>query len=205
MEIIQEKMGRLSGEERRIQIIDAALEFFAEKGFNGTRTKEIAKRAGISETLIFQHFATKEALYRAVFEESIKHHPAIPGLEKNMKEKDDVGVFRTVALHLVEHSRHDPRIRRLSLFSALEGLRLRDSSEASPPLSESLSNYIQQRIEDGAFQKVNSQITARLFLEAILMYLFDQEVAITGPALPFTGEEAVETLVTVFLDGLKKT
>jgi TetR/AcrR family transcriptional regulator len=205
MKMVQEKKERLSGEERRIRIIDAALELFSEKGFSGTRTKEIAKRAGISETLIFQHFTTKEALYHAVFEESISHHPAIPEVEKKIKERDDFGVFKTVALHVVEHSRHDPRIVRLSLFSALEGLRIRDSSEASPTLSESLGNYIQQRIEDGAFKKVNSQIAARLFIEAILMYLLDQEVAITGKALPFTGEDAVETLVAVFLDGLKKS
>ncbi len=204
MVMTQEKKERLSGEERRMRIIDAALELFAEKGFSGTRTKEIAKRAGISETLIFQHFATKEALYRAVFEESIKHHPAIPELEKKIKEKDDVGVFKTVALHVVKHSRQDPLIVRLSLLSALEGFRLRDSSEASPPLSEFLGDYIQQRIEDGAFRKVNNRIAARLFIEAMLMYLLDQEIAITGPALPFTGEDAVETLVTVFLDGLKR-
>jgi AcrR family transcriptional regulator len=53
--------------ERRGQIIDATLELFAEKGFSGTKTREIAERAGISETLIFQHFKTKGDLYRAAF------------------------------------------------------------------------------------------------------------------------------------------
>lgn len=198
------KKERLSGEERRAQIIDAALDIFAEKGFNGTRTKEIAKRAGISETLIFQHFKNKQELYHAIFIEFASHHPAIPELEQKVKKKDDIGVFRAVALHIVKYSRQDPRVIRLSLFSALEGLRLRDSKDAHPTLSEFFGKYIQQRIEDGAFKKVNSQITARLFIEAILMYLLDQKVAITGPAIPFTEKEAVETLVTVFLSGLKK-
>ena len=56
---------RLIGEERRKQIINAALTLFAEKGFSGTRTREIAELANVSETLIFQHFKTKEDLYRA--------------------------------------------------------------------------------------------------------------------------------------------
>jgi len=201
---IQNKKERLSGEERRAQIINTALDIFAEKGFNGTRTREIAQRAEISETLIFQHFKNKQELYLAIFKEFVSHHPAIPELEQKTKKKDDIGVFKEVALHIVKYSRQDPRIIRLSLFSALEGLHLRDSKEAPPTLSEFLGKYIQQRIEDGDFKKVNSQITARLFIEAILMYLLDQKVAITGPAIPFTEKKAVETLVTIFLSGLKK-
>ena len=75
MSKINERKERLSSEDRRLHIIDAALGLFASKGLNGTRTKEIARAAGISETLIFQHFKTKEDLYRAALKELFDTHP----------------------------------------------------------------------------------------------------------------------------------
>jgi AcrR family transcriptional regulator len=57
---------RLSGEERRDEIIRAALKVFSENGFHGTTTKALAKAAGVSEALIFRHFPSKEELYAAM-------------------------------------------------------------------------------------------------------------------------------------------
>lgn len=45
-------------------------ELFAEKGFHGATTRELAKAAGISEALMLRHFPTKEVLYAAVLESS---------------------------------------------------------------------------------------------------------------------------------------
>lgn len=196
---------RLSGEERRAQIVAVASRLFAEKGFSGTRTREIAELAGTSETLIFQHFKTKEALYHAVLQELLSHHPFIPEVQELTAEKNDLEVLRTIALHIVKNVRQDFTMMRLTLFSALEGVRLRDGQETGPNLSEFLGQYIEQRIEDGAFKKVNPQIAARLFLDAIALYMADQKVSLFGSPLPFSEEEAIDTLVTIFMGGLKKT
>ena len=203
----REKKERLHGEDRRMQIMNIALGLFASKGLSGTRTKEIAEAAGISETLIFQHFKTKEDLYRAALRELFGTHPVMPEVEEMMKEKDDFGVFSTLALHLIEHNRQDPRIMRLAIFSALEGPHTANifsyRKEVEPPLPELLAHYIQQRIDEGAFKKVNAQITGQLFVQAIFMYIADKEASISGPPLPFSDEETVETLVKIFIDGLK--
>lgn len=57
---------RLSSDERRKAIIRTALRVFAERGFHGTTTKELAKAAGVSEALIFRHFPSKDKLYAAM-------------------------------------------------------------------------------------------------------------------------------------------
>jgi AcrR family transcriptional regulator len=57
---------RLSSEERRAAIIQAVRQAFAEKGFHGTTTRELADAAGVSEALLFKHFPTKEALFSAM-------------------------------------------------------------------------------------------------------------------------------------------
>jgi AcrR family transcriptional regulator len=57
---------KLSSEERRAAIIKAVRRLFADKGFHGTTTRELAEAAGVSEGLLFKHFPNKEALYSAM-------------------------------------------------------------------------------------------------------------------------------------------
>lgn len=57
---------KLSAEERRKTIIAAARRVFAEKGFHGTTTRDLASAAGVSEALLYRHFPTKEALFAAM-------------------------------------------------------------------------------------------------------------------------------------------
>jgi AcrR family transcriptional regulator len=61
---------RLSAEDRRAGIIDAARTLFARNGFRGTGTSDIAAAAGCSEPVIYKHFASKQALFAAVLEDS---------------------------------------------------------------------------------------------------------------------------------------
>src|SRR5437868_14146281 len=60
--------GRLPAEERRQSIVDAVRGVFAEKGFDGTTTRELAKAAGVSEALLYKHFPSKESLYAAMLD-----------------------------------------------------------------------------------------------------------------------------------------
>jgi len=57
---------RKSKELRREEILDAAMEVFAEQGYHGASTDEIARRAGISQPYVFRLFGTKKDLYIAV-------------------------------------------------------------------------------------------------------------------------------------------
>lgn len=57
---------KMSSEERRAAIIKAVRRVFAEKGFDGTTTRELADAAGVSEALLFKHFPNKEALFSAM-------------------------------------------------------------------------------------------------------------------------------------------
>jgi AcrR family transcriptional regulator len=57
---------KLSAEKRRAAIVQAVRRVFAEKGYDGTTTRELAKAAGVSEGLLFKHFPNKEALFEAM-------------------------------------------------------------------------------------------------------------------------------------------
>lgn len=58
---------RLPPRERRQQIVDGAATFFAEVGLEG-KTRDLAKRLGVTQSLLFNYFATKDELIEAVYE-----------------------------------------------------------------------------------------------------------------------------------------
>ncbi len=62
------KRKRLSRDEREQQIIDEAVRYFAEVGFDG-QTRELARRLGISQPLLFRYFPTKGDIVKRVYEE----------------------------------------------------------------------------------------------------------------------------------------
>lgn len=63
---------RLSAEDRRAAIHDAALEVFAKRGYNGASIDEIAQRAGISKALIYEHFPSKKDLHVSLLERHVQ-------------------------------------------------------------------------------------------------------------------------------------
>src|SRR3954462_9349676 len=59
---------RLSAVDRRAAILDAALEVFSKRGYNGASIDEIAQAAGISKALIYEHFPSKKDLHVSLLE-----------------------------------------------------------------------------------------------------------------------------------------
>jgi AcrR family transcriptional regulator len=57
---------RMTGTERRQQLLTVARELFAEKGFEGASIEEIANRANVSKPVVYEHFGGKEGIYAVV-------------------------------------------------------------------------------------------------------------------------------------------
>jgi AcrR family transcriptional regulator len=66
----RERAKRLPAEERRRQILDAAQDVFAKRGYASTGTADIAAAAGIGEPTIYRYFANKQELYLAALRRS---------------------------------------------------------------------------------------------------------------------------------------
>ena len=57
--------------ERRAAILDAALGVFAERGYHAASIDEIAREAGVSKALIYEHFASKQALWASLLDAQV--------------------------------------------------------------------------------------------------------------------------------------
>jgi len=60
---------RLPAEQRRRQLLDVALDIFAERGFHSTSMDEVALAAGVTKPVLYQHFPSKRALYVELLED----------------------------------------------------------------------------------------------------------------------------------------
>lgn len=63
---------RLTAEERRAGILDAALAVFSARGYHQSSIDDIAREAGISKALIYEHFESKQSLYADLLERNAR-------------------------------------------------------------------------------------------------------------------------------------
>ncbi len=63
---------RMTGKERREQLLDIGRALFAAKGFDGPSIEEIAARAGVSKPVVYEHFGGKEGLYAVVVDREMR-------------------------------------------------------------------------------------------------------------------------------------
>ncbi len=147
---------RLTMTARRQQLIDAGLRVFAEHGFRGATTRQIAAAAGVTEAVIFQHFPDKDSLYAAILEQKAGEPQAeqwLSELEARSAANDDEGVIRTLYTRILGQHEKDPYFLRLMVYSALEQHPLaRRLNGQSTRLYQFLDRFIRDRQRDGHFR-----------------------------------------------------
>jgi len=196
---------RMSAGGRREQILKGAMRIFAQKGFRGTTTREIARRLGISEALMFKYFPSKEALYRAIIQKRMDGSEEMFFPKEAIQAKDDRQVFRSIASYLIQKNTEDPTFMRLVLYSALERHDLSKIFFENHAVERTklLSEYIRQRIKEKAFKKVPPMLAARAFMGMVMHYVQAEEIYGMKNTSHFSQKRVVDTLVDAFLNGLK--
>jgi TetR/AcrR family transcriptional regulator len=146
-------------EARRGQILDAAAELFAQRGFAGTTTKRIAAAVGTSETVLFRHFPTKESLYTAILQHSVPTGDLdawLDELQRIADTRDDRALFTAVVKAILQSYRTHITYHRLMLFAALEDHELAKLGQIAhhAPVVRFLRKYVSKRQSEGALKHV---------------------------------------------------
>lgn len=204
----------MSGDERREQIIKTAVELFSKNGFNGTTTKRIAESAGVSEAMVFRHFASKDELYGAILHSKVcqggEHQfpwEGNPSLEEAMRAKDDQKVFYLLALRALDKHHEDTGFMRLLFYAALEEHELSERfvHEFIAGLYVFIGGYIETRQADGAMRNINPRIAVRAFMGMLIHHslnniLWDKKRRL----LDISNDEAARNFADVLLNGISK-
>jgi AcrR family transcriptional regulator len=204
---------RMTGDKRREQILETAVNLFSQRGFKGTTTKEIARAAGVSEAMVFRHFENKDALYEAILDtkgcqDGVRRFPWEENetLKKAIAEKDDTGVFYNIALDALNKHQKDVAFMRLLFYSALEEHELAERffHEFIERVYQFIGGYIAERQQDGAFRDVNPRIAVRSLLGMLIHHslnniLWDKRRLL----LNVSNEVAAKNFAEILLSGIK--
>lgn len=200
---------RMAGGERRLQILREAMKLFSQRGFRGTTTKEIAQAAGVSEAMVFRHFATKDELYTAILDYKACSMGAandpLEMLREIIELGDDRAVFETIGFKMLEFHKADPEFQRLLMYAALEGHQLKKMfwERMVSHLYEILGNYIRKRQLEGAFRDIDPLVVVRAFTGMFIQHsitnnLWDKEQTL----LKISNEDAAREFAGILLNGI---
>ena len=93
---------RMTGPQRREQLLEVGRKLFAEKGFEGTSVEEIAAKAGVSKPVVYEHFGGKEGLYAVVVDREIR--TLLDGITDALRaEATSRGLLEAAALALLDY------------------------------------------------------------------------------------------------------
>jgi AcrR family transcriptional regulator len=191
---------------RRAQILDAALQVMAERGFRGASIKRIAERAGLkSPALIYWYFKDKRALFEATLDELapvlavVADADALLDLppEQVLSRLVD-GFMRTVeqpvigrfARVLLSEAARDPSV---GTFFAERGPMV---------VLGFLERYFARQVELGRMRPHNPATAARALMGMLVVYLLGREVVVAvGAGFPAPAVYGAE-ITAIFLNGL---
>jgi AcrR family transcriptional regulator len=193
----------VAGEEKRRQLLDAAVRVFARKGFHASRVGDIAEEAGVAHGLLYHYFKSKDQVLEAVFHENWSVLLArIASVEQS--DEPAVDQLRHIAAIVLRTWLHLPDVVRVVIQEFGRSPELAERiGELTLPI-DAIQRVIARGIERGEFRKdIDPQIAATVVYGSI-------DELLTGwvlGRLP-SGEEDVvaaeRTLLEVSLLGLQE-
>jgi AcrR family transcriptional regulator len=195
----------VSQEEKRRQILEAAVRAFARKGYHACRVGEIAQEAGVAYGLVYHYFASKEALLQTIFRETWEQMLA---RIREVEEGDDPAreKVRKVTALLLRTWKRDPDLVRVLVREVTRSPeQLQQQIDEIGHASEALERIVASGQASGEFRTdVDAKIAATVFYGAL-------EETLTGwvmGQLPDSDEDvarAEQNVADLLCSGLVRT
>lgn len=160
---------RMNKVDRRLQILESAMEVFVDKGYNGATTQEIARAANISEVTLFRYFSSKKEIFQEGVEpilmDTLKQSIIA---SKDLKSKEKLKYILTERIKLIS-SNH--KVIRLILMESQINPELVDLD-----IIEKISMLLRNSIKDMELEVNNEEFSFRILMGSILSFLYLPEI-----------------------------
>lgn len=200
------------GVDRRRQILEAALDVFADEGYDGATTKAIASRADVTHGLIYFYFPSKEDLFTAACE--LQANAVLEQLDLALEDdtdEDPVVALRRAIVRLVE-AVAAPRTSSLFRVVSRSYMHSKPCGEAGDVARErmrtfgqrvvaGLQAYLDREIASGRLRPVETNLTAQIVTSTIVHFVIrrtlgDEELE------RYSTDEFADSIANIFLYGL---
>ena len=175
-------------------ILLAAERVFAEKGFKGTTIREVAKQAGIVNSLIFYYFRNKAELYEAVFQHAFDELEDL--IQQNLNlELDRLGTVKALMFSVTDFAaKHLNLMRILNREIIDKGSIVQKITERYfKPLYDFASEFLAEGKKEALFRDVNPlQFLVSLMGMTVFYFVSDPLLEAVGVRDPY-GSKAIQT------------
>lgn len=193
---------RRTPEQRREQIMKAAIRLFARQGFARTTTRQIAREAGVSEGTIYRYFTSKQDLLFAFVEPT-----AVGGIRAMLQEipgSDDEFIRRFFLDRLQVAAKNRP-VMKVVIGGALtdDTLARIFTEKVSGRVFPMVRSLIAERVASGKFRAVDPTIAAGALVGMFLTFALFLPTLLPGKIPRVPPEQLAEQLASLFLDGVR--
>ncbi len=154
------------------RIIDAAVRLFAQQGFSGTSTREIARLADVNEASLFRYFPHKQDLFWAAVESRLGRLHLRKELQVALTQgADPESVLPLIVEFLVKTSTFEPELIRLLYFGWLElgPAAERVCRRQLTPIFQSVADYLRRCVQSGVLRQGLDPVLATISLASTIL------------------------------------
>ncbi len=190
------------------QIIQAAEALFAEKGFNGTSTQEIADKAGLPKANVHYYFKTKRDLYMVVLQDILDAWMHDADIFKTSSDPEEV--FRQYIQAKMQHSFSRPKGSKVWAMEIIQGgpVMGKEIQKALVSWDKLVKQKIQSWIDEGLIQAVNPQSLLNMIWSSTQYYAdYDYQIrALNGNKKLSAAQrqQATDDVTQMILNGIMK-
>lgn len=191
-------------EDRREQIIDAAMHVFAHKGYTRATNKDIAREAGITSGLIYHYFANKEAVLKAVIEERspLRLLGTIPPEMLEQPPEVFLPYMITAVLAVVEGEQF-VQVIQVVLPELVHNQELAPNGvRAIQRITQFLRSYLDKQVELGVLRRVDTEMAAHLLVGSMMGIVLRRQIFHDPAVLQYTHAQIAESAIDTLLQGL---
>ena len=191
-------------EDRREQIIDAAMHVFAQKGFTRATNKDIAREAGITPGLIYHYFDSKEALLKAIIEgrSPLRIVNSLPPQALTLPPE----VFlRFIVMQVLGILEEENFIQLIRVFLPEVVYNANTGSTISSAMQQALGfleSYFRSKMEAGELRKTDPALIPQLLIGSVMAFVLRRNVIHDEQVLHYTHEQIADAVVETMLKGL---
>ena len=183
-------------------LLDAAQAVLLEKGLDAT-TADVARKANISESVIFHRFKTKEAMFIAILERRTALDPEMKELSARAGNGDIADHLHVFGTALIDKVRALLPFFMLLFSSPLKMNLLREwVQQAHPKYFRLLNRYFEQEARLGRLKSVSTQTLAGTYLGGIREYVFTELLSNGDTPLPVAAPQYLREMIEILLRGV---
>jgi AcrR family transcriptional regulator len=195
----------VSESETRARILQAALKLFAQRGYDGTTTRDLAHQADVAEGTIFRYFPNKKAILVEVATQGWTDL-----LTDLLTELSAMGSYKAIAQVIrnrMLHLHQNADMLRVCFMEVQFHADLRDriQTEVVAKMTDVAEAFFQTAMDQGLYRPMNPKTVARVFLGMFAVAGFSHSTIMEPNASAQEMKAMAEELADIFLNGVLAT